>query len=38
MVKIPLMVVKPVLKKVIKAVDKGRKDTRKFRKDQEKKS
>jgi len=32
------MVVKPVLKKVIKAVGKGRKDTRKFRKDQEKKS
>jgi len=27
------MLVKPVLKKVIKAVDKGRKDTRKFRKD-----
>ena len=38
MVKVPLMLVKPVLKKVIKAVDKGRKDTRKFRKDQEKKS
>jgi glutamine synthetase type III len=38
MVKIPLMVVKPVLKKVIKAVDKGRKDVRKFRKDKEKES
>ena len=38
MVKVPLMVVKPVLKKVIKAVDKGRKDVRKFRKDKEKES
>ena len=38
MVKIPLMVVKPVLKKVVKAVNKSRKDIKKFRKDKEKKS
>ena len=38
MIKVPLMLVKPVLKKVIKAVDKGRKDVRKFRKDKEKES
>ncbi len=38
MVKIPLMVAKPVLKKVIKAVDKSRKEIRKFRKNREKES
>jgi nitrate reductase alpha subunit len=33
MVKIPLMVAKPIVKKAVKIVNKLRKDTRKFRKD-----
>jgi len=33
MIKIPLMLAKPILKKAIKVVNKVRKDTRKFRKD-----
>jgi len=38
MVKVPLMVIKPILKQVIKAVNKDRKDIRKFRKAREKDS
>ena len=37
-IQIPLMVVKPVLKKVVKAVDKSRKEIKKFRKNKEKES
>jgi len=38
MIKLTLMVGKPLFKKVIKAVNKGRKDTRDYRKDAAKKS